>query len=117
MALNSICLVGNLTKDPELKETPNGKSVLNFTVAVDERGSKEHTNFIPVTCWGKLAELVAEYQTKGNKVAVTGRLYQDSWENEEGEKRSAIKVIAENVDFLTPKKDKEEEKRGEVDPE
>ena len=108
MALNSVCLVGNLTRDPELKETPNGKPVLNFTVAVNERGNKEHTNFIPVTCWGKLAELVAEYQTKGNKVVVEGRLHQDNWETEEGEKRSAVKVVAENVDFLTPKKDKDE---------
>lgn len=108
MALNSVCLVGNLTRDPELKETPNGKSVLNFTVAVNDNGNKEHTNFIPVTCWGKLAELVADYQVKGNKVAVAGRLYQDNWETEEGEKRSAMKVVAENVDFLTPKKNKDE---------
>jgi len=102
MADNGITLVGNLTRDPELKFTQGGKAQTRFSIAVNRRWQKngeweEQVSYFDVTCWAILAENVANAATKGARVIVTGRLEQRSWETKEGEKRSTIEVVADAV--------------------
>ena len=101
---NQITVVGNLTDDPELRYTANGAAVANFTVAHSTRirdaqgnWSDGDTSFFRVNVWRALAENAAESLTRGTRVVVTGRLKQRSWENQEGEKRSAIEIEADDV--------------------
>lgn len=106
--MNSVQEIGNLTQDPELRYTQDGTAVTNFSIAVNEKfNGKEKVHFFPVVCWRKLAEAVAEYQRKGSKVAVQGRLEQQRWEDADGNKKSMIKIVAGNVDFLSPRKNGE----------
>ena len=101
---NQITIVGNLTDDPELRYTPNGAAVVNFSVAVTPRirddagGWKDgDTSFFRVNAWRTLAENAAESLTRGSRVMVVGRLRQRSWETPEGERRSAIEIEADEV--------------------
>jgi single-strand DNA-binding protein len=101
---NQITIVGNLTDDPELRYTPNGAAVVNFSVAVTPRirddagGWKDgDTSFFRVNAWRTLAENVAESLTRGSRVLVIGRLRQRSWETPEGERRSVIEIEADEV--------------------
>ncbi len=101
---NQITVVGNLTDDPELRYTANGAAVANFTVAHSTRirdaqgnWSDGDTSFFRVSVWRSLAENAAETLTRGTRVVVTGRLKQRSWENQEGERRSAIEIEADDV--------------------
>lgn len=100
---NQCTLVGRLTKDPEIKKV-NGRdgetSVCNFSLAVGE--SKDEVSFFEITCWGKIADNVDKYCFKGNRVLVNGRLKQDRWEDN-GNKRSKVKINNAMVHFLTPK--------------
>ena len=88
---NQVVIVGNLTRDPELRYTPNGAALVKFGVAVSRRVKDD------VTAWRSLAENVAETLTQGNRVVVVGRLRTNSWETPEGEKRSKIEIEAEEV--------------------
>ena len=103
--LNRIILIGRLTRDPELRYTPNsGVALTNFTLAVDRpyqtaRGEKE-TDFIRIVCWRKLAERCKEHLGKGRLVAVDGRLQIRNWENNKGERVSIAEVQADDVRFL-----------------
>lgn len=104
MAGNTVELIGNLTKDPELRFTPNGAPVANFGLAVNRRWQnrqtnewEEQTSFFDIVCWRDLAENVAESLSRGTRVMVVGRLEQRSWENQDGEKRSKVEVIADEV--------------------
>ena len=103
-SLNSILVEGNLTRDPELKSTPKGTSVCSFSVASnrfykqDEEYQKE-VSFFDVETWAKLAESCAEYLEKGRGVRVVGRLKQDRWQDQEGNSRSKVKIVAEHVEF------------------
>ncbi|MDO8885598.1 single-stranded DNA-binding protein [Candidatus Oleimmundimicrobium sp.] len=105
-SLNRVILIGNLTRDPELRSTPSGASVTNFGIAVNrhwtnKQGERvESVDFFNIVCWGKLAELVSQNITKGTPVAIDGRLQYRAWETSEGQKRSTVEVIAENVQFL-----------------
>jgi len=97
-------LVGNLTRDPELRFVPSGAATTNFGLAVNRRWQnrqtqewEEATSFFDVVCWRELAENVAESLTRGSRVMVTGRLEQRSWETPEGDKRSKIEVVADDV--------------------
>ena len=105
-SLNRVFLMGNLTRDPELRYVPSGSAVANFTVAVnrsykDNAGEKkEEVSFIRVVVWGKMAEICGEYLTKGRPVMVEGRLKSRSWEDQGGQKRSALEVVATNVQFM-----------------
>ncbi|MDP1808646.1 MAG: single-stranded DNA-binding protein [Actinomycetota bacterium] len=105
-SLNRVILIGNLTRDPEMRFTPSGSPVAGFGLAVNrvytnKQGEKvENVDFFNIVVWAKLAELCAEYIHKGSPVAVEGRLQSRSWETEEGQKRSAVEVVAENVQFL-----------------
>jgi single-strand DNA-binding protein len=101
---NVVELIGNLTRDPELRFTPSGAPVASFGLAVNRRWQNRQTNeweeqvsFFDVVCWRELAENVAESLTKGTRVMVSGRLDQRSWETQDGEKRSKVEVVADEV--------------------
>ena len=104
--LNRVYLVGRLTKDPEVKQTPTGKSVLNGRMASnhlykDGQGNwQEEVTYIDVVAWQRLAELCGEYLSKGSPVLVEGRLRTRSWETNKGENRSVIEIRADRVQFL-----------------
>jgi single-strand DNA-binding protein len=101
-----VTLVGNLTRDPELRQTPGGTSVCQFGVAVGRRYKDnsgqwvDKASFFDVVVWGQQGENVAQYLSKGREVAVDGRLDQRSWEAQDGTKRSKVEIIAETVVFL-----------------
>jgi len=100
-SFNKIILMGNLTRDPELKYTPSGTGIAEFSLAMNRKyQDKDETTYIDVVTFGKLAERVAEYCQKGKQVLVDGRLEQQRWEDSEGKKRSKHKVIAYGVTFL-----------------
>ncbi|MDQ6839819.1 MAG: single-stranded DNA-binding protein [Actinomycetota bacterium] len=101
---NSVTVVGNLTRDPELRFTPSGQATTTFGLAVNRRWQNrqtqewdESTSYFDVVCWAQMAENVAQSLSKGTRVVVDGRLEQRSWENAEGEKRSKIEVTADEV--------------------
>ena len=101
---NTVVLVGNITRDPELRFTPTGQATATFGLAVNRRWQnrqtqewEEATSFFDVVCWREMAENAAESLTRGSRVIVTGRLDQRSWENQEGEKRSKIEVTADEI--------------------
>jgi len=101
---NKVILIGNLTRDPELRYTPNGKAVSTVGLAVNSKfrsgeESKEETLFIDVVVWGKQAETVSQYLSKGRQVLVEGRLQERRWE-QDGQQRRKTEVVAENVRFL-----------------
>ena len=101
---NTVTLVGNITRDPELRFTPTGQATATFGLAVNRRWQnrqtqewEEATSFFDVVCWREMAENAAESLARGSRVIVTGRLDQRSWENQEGEKRSKIEVTADEI--------------------
>lgn len=104
-------ITGNLTRDPELRTTPNGATVCGFSVAVnrtyrDGNGEqKEDVSFIDCSAWGKLAEVINQYAKKGTGVLVSGRLSQRSWEDKDGNKRSRVEIVAEDFNFLSNRAD------------
>jgi single-strand DNA-binding protein len=105
-SVNQVILMGNLTRDPELRNTPSGQSVCSFSLALNraykDQGSgewKEVTDYIDVVAWGPLGERVAQYLSKGRRALVQGRLQSRSWE-QEGQKRSKVEVLASDVTFL-----------------
>ncbi|OGW77518.1 MAG: hypothetical protein A3J52_03370 [Omnitrophica bacterium RIFCSPHIGHO2_02_FULL_49_9] len=105
-SLNHVVLIGNLTRDPELRYLPSGQPVTTFTVAVNRTylaatgEKKEETSFIRIVVWAKRAEVCHEYLRKGSPVCVEGRLQSRSWDAPDGTKRSTIEVVAQNVQFL-----------------
>ena len=105
--MNKVWLIGNLTKDPELSETPNGLAVCKFSIAVsrdysNSEGTRE-TDFFNITVWRGRAESCGRYLRKGSKVSVVGSLQTRSYEDKDGNKRSVTDVVASEVEFLTPK--------------
>lgn len=105
--MNKVFLIGNLTRDPELSETNSGVSVCRFAIAVNRRfasgDGERQTDFFNVTAWRNLAETVARYTKKGNKVAVVGSIQIRNYEDNNGQRRTFVDVIADDVEFLTPK--------------
>lgn len=104
---NKVILMGNLTRDPETRTTPNGQSVTNFSLAVNrtwkgqDGETKEAVSFIDCVAWGKTGEVIAQYIQKGRPILVDGRLDQRSWDDKEsGQKRSKIEVTVENFNFV-----------------
>jgi single-strand DNA-binding protein len=104
-SVNQVILMGNLTRDPELRQTPSGQSVCSFSLALNrayknQAGEwQEATDYIDIVAWGPLGERVAQYLTKGRRALVQGRLQSRSWE-QEGQKRSKVEVLANDVTFL-----------------
>ncbi len=103
---NKVILVGNLTRDPELRYTPNNTAVADLGLAVNrtyqnsQGEMQEDTTFVDITVWGRNAENCSQYLAKGRPALVEGRLTFDSWENQQGERRTKLKVTAQRVDFL-----------------
>ncbi len=104
---NKVVLMGNLTRDPEMRTTPNGQSVTNFTLAVNrtwkgaDGQNQESVSYIDCVAWGKPGEIITQYVSKGRALLVSGRLDQRSWEDKEsGGKRSKIEVIVEDFNFV-----------------
>jgi len=104
--VNKVILIGNLTRDPELRYTPNGAAVIDFGMAINRkwRGKdgqmSEDTCFVDLQAWARSAEVISEYCHKGDPLYVEGRLKLDSWEGRDGQKRSKLRVVVENFQFL-----------------
>ena len=105
--MNVVTLIGNLATDVVLKDVGEDMQVATFLLAVDRIG-KDEADFIKVSTWNKQAETCARYLTKGRRVALDGRLRSSSWEDSDGNKRSAIEVVANRVQFLSPPPGKED---------
>lgn len=111
---NKVILIGNLTKDPELRYTPNGTAVTSFPIAINRRYKqgdemKEEVCYIDIVVFGKQAESCGQYLAKGNGVIVDGRLQQRRWETEDGQKRNKHEVVAQSIRFLSKKGDSSKE--------
>ena len=110
--MNQVVIMGRLTRDPELRHTPNGVAVASFSLAVDrgytpKDGGEKQTDFIDVVAWRGTAEFVSKYFTKGQMAAVTGRLQIRDWTDKEGGKRRSAEVVADNIYFTESKKSRE----------
>lgn len=103
--MNKVFLIGNLTRDPEMRSTQSGVSVCNFSIAVNRllrnaQTGQQETDFLNIVAWRQLAELCGRYLTKGSKVAVTGSIQTRTYEAQDGSKRSAFDIVADEVEFL-----------------
>lgn len=103
--INNITIIGRLTRDPDFKQTHGGTFFVSFGIAVNKNYTKdgekkEEVSFFDCTAWGKLAEIINEYCKKGKQVAIGGRLKQERWENEGGEKRSKVGIVVEDLQML-----------------
>lgn len=113
-SLNKVMLIGNLTRDPDIRYTPKGTAVAELGLAVNRRYSgeggerREETTFVDITLWSKLAELAGQYLRKGRSVYIEGRLQLDTWDDKQtGQKRSKLRVIGEEMQFLGGRGDSE----------
>lgn len=104
--LNKVLLIGNLTRDPELRYIPSGSAVATFTIGVNRvyvtpsGEKKEQVSFIRIVVWGRRAEVCGEYLSKGSPIFVEGRLQSRDWQTQDGQKRNTVEVIADNIQFL-----------------
>lgn len=116
--MNKAILIGNLTKDPEGSTTPNGIEVCKFNLAVARKfknadGDRE-TDFLPIVCWRKTAELAVQYLSKGSKVAIIGNIQTRNYEAQDGSKRYITEIVAEEIEFLTTKRDSGDSEESDV---
>ena len=102
--MNSVHITGRLTRDPELRFTPSGKAVANFSIAVNYRGSDD-ASFFDIVAWEKTAEVVSEHLRQGRRVLIDGYLSQRKWDTPEGEHRQKVEIVAQQVEFLDYPKD------------
>ncbi|HIB00932.1 MAG TPA: single-stranded DNA-binding protein, partial [Phycisphaerales bacterium] len=106
---NKVLLMGNLTRDPELKQTPSNQSVAQIGLALNrkfkdrEGNMREETTYVDCEAWGRTAEVMAQYLSKGKPVFVEGRLKLDQWQDKEGNNRSKLKVVIESFQFIDSK--------------
>lgn len=117
--INSCVLAGNLTREVEIRQTKSGTSILNFGIAVNERVKNNQTgewtdrpNFFNCVCFGKRAEGLAKVLSKGQKVAISGHLRYNQWENEKGEKRSNVEIVVDDVEFMSQRNDSQNQPNG-----
>jgi single-strand DNA-binding protein len=108
MSINRVILTGNLTKDPELKATQSGMSILKMRMAVNDRRKNAQSgewedvaNYVDVTVFGSRGEALSRFLEKGSRIGVDGKLRWSEWENQQGEKRSKIEVVADDIEFLS----------------
>ena len=105
--MNKAILIGNLTKDPEVRTTPNGVTVCTFSIAVNRRGTNQAgervADFFNIVAWRQLGELCGKYLAKGRKVSVIGEIQTRSYDAKDGSKRYITEIVADEVEFLTPK--------------
>jgi single-strand DNA-binding protein len=105
--MNVISITGHVGRDPETTTLPSGTKATSFSVAENEvyttdAGRQEHTNWFQIKCFGRLAEIAEAHLTKGKRVGIVGKLRYEEWESE-GQKRSAVKIVAQRLEFLSPK--------------
>ena len=108
--MNKIVIVGNLCSDPELRSTPDGKSVCNFNVAVNRRkkpGKEQETDFFRISAWNGQAESCSKFLTKGSKVGIIGSVSVHPYKDRSGEARATIEVLADDVEFISTARDKQ----------
>lgn len=109
-SLNRATIIGHLTRDPELRTTPNGQSVANFALATNRRwtdasgATQEASEFHDIVAWGKVAEIASSYLHKGDRTYVEGRLQTRNWEGRDGVKRYRTEIVAENLIMLSPRR-------------
>ena len=103
--LNKAVIMGRMTRDPEIRHTESGKSVANFTLAVDRDHNREETDFLDVVAWNGTADFVGKYFRKGQMAVVSGRLQTRKWEAKDGTNRTAFEIVAENIYFGEAKRD------------
>lgn len=108
MSINRVCISGNLTRDPETRRTAGGTAVMSFGVAVNDRAKNQQTgewedrpNFVDCVMFGTRAEAVGRYLSKGSKVAIEGRLRWSQWQTKDGQKRSKLEVIVDEIEFMS----------------
>ncbi len=110
-SFNRVILMGNLTRDPEMRQTQNGTSICRFSIAVNRSFSsqdgsqRDETCFVDIDSFGRTAENIAKYFTKGKPILVEGRLRQDSWEDKQGQKRTKLVVVLERFEFIGSSRD------------
>lgn len=104
--MNCVQLSGRLVKDPDIKYNSNGTAITTFTLAVRDR--EDHTDFIPIVCYGKTAENVANYKKQGDYIIVVGKIHQSKWETSDGQKRSKLEIYANKIEFVVNKKENDE---------
>lgn len=104
-SFNKVILMGRLTADPEIKQTPNGVSVTSFTLAVDRKGKDAQCDFIAIAAWRQTAEFICKYFKKGQAILVCGELQTRSWTDKQGNKRTTTEVLANEATFCEAKKD------------
>ena len=108
MSINKVMISGNLTRDPELRRTQGGMAILSFSVAVNDRRRDQQTgewedyaNFVDCTMFGNRAESLSNYLSKGTKVAIEGKLRWSQWQTKEGQKRSKLEVVVDEIEFMS----------------
>ena len=105
-SFNHVVLVGNLTRDPEVRDLPSGQTVCDMRIAVNtQRKDSEETLFIDITSWGSTAKTCAKYMSKGRSIIAAGRLKTDEWEDKEGNRRTKTYVVASTIQFNDKKSD------------
>lgn len=109
--MNSVCLIGRITADPEVLQTASGTVILNFSIAVDRGDKDKTTDFIRCVAFGKTAEFIDDYIGKGTRMGVTGRIQTGSYTNKDGQKVYTTDVIVERVDFADGLRDEPEEEK------
>ncbi|MBL7222297.1 MAG: single-stranded DNA-binding protein [Candidatus Brocadiae bacterium] len=106
---NRVILMGNLTRDPELRYTPSGQAVADLSLAINRRTrtqegeQRDNTTYVDVTAWGRQAEVIKEYFTRGRPIFIEGRLQLDKWTSQDGQRRSKLRVVLEQFEFVTPR--------------
>ncbi len=118
--INRVVVVGNLTADPELKALPSGTSVCELRIAVNDRIKRgdsweDYANYFGVTAFGSLADRCSEYLAKGKRIAVDGRLRWSQWQAQDGGNRSKVIILADRIEFLTPRDQPAQERMGGYD--
>ena len=112
--LNKVFLIGNLTRDPELRYTPSGTAIASFGIAINRNWTgpdgekKEEVCYVDINMFGRRAEVINEYFSKGNPIFIEGRLQFQQWETKDGQKRSTLRVVAEDFQFIGGKTKKDE---------
>jgi single-strand DNA-binding protein len=120
-SINQVTIMGNLTRDPESRATPNGSSVTNFSLALNrsyqdaQKNWQEATDYVDVVAWGPLGERVATYLGRGSRALVLGRMQSRSWDDKSGAKRTKLEVLANDVIFLDNRNENEAEKPAQQD--
>lgn len=100
--MNVVTLIGNLATEVDLRDVDKDRKVASFLLAVDRPGAVEKADFVRISTWNRLAEVCGQFLTKGKRVAVDGRLRSRAWEDADGNRRSAVEVVASTVQFLSP---------------